>query len=606
MGGNSSPSAGRSKMNSSLCRASSASTWTLPLTATRNWRHWWWACSPRTCMLGTSNTKKYRRTAKGTSLPNSATDRLPRMSCTWCKWCRVTPSTPVGRGAGVWVVAAGVCTWPTIFAGLPTTMALGGTERVTTAPAPTIACAPTVMPGSKVALAPIDAPWRTTVRAKASGRCRLRGKRSLLKVALGPTNTSDSSRMPSHRGTPLWMVTPSASHTSFSMKTWSQTLQSAPILAPGKTWAKAQMRVPAPTAVDSHRACGWTKKSGMGLLAGVADAGRAELLVAQHHGQGPRLGVFVGAPGVGADDAQAEQVQRAKENDRQHDHGIAGHSDGAEQLGGQHGAAHPPGRQPAAQDGAQQAADGQVGEGGNAAGHVPELFAQRPCRHAMLARLAHIGQLLAAKTQPEHLRDQRAMALLQLQQAVPEGPVAGKHIPPAGGDFGQHVTPVKPPENLRRQARGQRLVARLPHADDHIAIGARQGCVHAQHQLGRPLQVGRQHGKIRSAGPLQRDTDGGKRAEVARQQHQARAQRAVRQSLAQDLVAAVRAAIDHEHGFHRPLQPGVQRLHGCQQVWQAGLVAVHRDQQREHLQARAKKERTAALTRSTSASDRPG
>src|SRR6218665_3004168 len=101
----------------------------------------------------------------------------------------------------------------------------------------------------------------------------------------------------------------------------------------------------------------------MGLLAGVADAGRAELLVAQHHGQGPRLGVFVGAPGGGADDAQAEQVQRAKENDRQHDHGIAGHSDGAEQLGGQHGGAHRRGRPRAAQAGAQPAADGQGGGG---------------------------------------------------------------------------------------------------------------------------------------------------------------------------------------------------------------------------------------------------
>src|SRR6218665_3868496 len=110
-------------------------------------------------------------------------------------------------------------------------MALGGTERVTTAPAPTIACAPTVMPGSKVALAPIDAPWRTTVRAKASGRCRLRGERSLLKGALGgrgggrgggggggggfcggggggaPKNPPFPSRLPSHSWTPHLMVT---------------------------------------------------------------------------------------------------------------------------------------------------------------------------------------------------------------------------------------------------------------------------------------------------------------------------------------------------------------------------------------------------------------
>jgi hypothetical protein len=48
-------------------------------------------------------------------------------------------------------------------AGLPTTTACGGTSRVTTAPAPTMAPVPTSTPGRIVAFAPIDAPRRMTV-----------------------------------------------------------------------------------------------------------------------------------------------------------------------------------------------------------------------------------------------------------------------------------------------------------------------------------------------------------------------------------------------------------------------------------------------------------
>ncbi len=51
-------------------------------------------------------------------------------------------------------------------AGLPATTAYGGTDSTTTAPAPTIAPRPIVMPGSSVALAPIDAPAFTTVFEK--------------------------------------------------------------------------------------------------------------------------------------------------------------------------------------------------------------------------------------------------------------------------------------------------------------------------------------------------------------------------------------------------------------------------------------------------------
>ena len=83
-------------------------------------------------------------------------------------------------------------------AGFPVTMAHGGTSRVTTAPAPISACEPMVIPGMMVAFAPMDAPALTVVTGQHLSWTPLRGSLSLVKVALGPTNTSSSSRMPSH------------------------------------------------------------------------------------------------------------------------------------------------------------------------------------------------------------------------------------------------------------------------------------------------------------------------------------------------------------------------------------------------------------------------
>ena len=76
-------------------------------------------------------------------------------------------------------------------AGLPVTIAFVGTERVTTAPGPERPLS-TVIPGSIVALAPMEAP-----RAKSRGFesfwiLLLRGKLMVCAVAFGPMNTSSS------------------------------------------------------------------------------------------------------------------------------------------------------------------------------------------------------------------------------------------------------------------------------------------------------------------------------------------------------------------------------------------------------------------------------
>ena len=121
-----------------------------------------------------------------------------------------------------------------------------------------MALRPMPMPEDRRARADRRPPRRSRDR-EASGYTLLRGNRSLVNVAFGPMKTSSPTRMPSQSCTPDLIVTRSPTTTSFSMKTWSQMLQSAPITAPGRTWANAQTRVPSPTDELSQMPPGCTK-----------------------------------------------------------------------------------------------------------------------------------------------------------------------------------------------------------------------------------------------------------------------------------------------------------------------------------------------------------
>src|SRR5205085_3029129 len=98
------------------------------------------------------------------------------------------------------------------LAGTPATIALSGTSRVTTLPAPTIAFSPMVTPHRTVALVPIDAPRLTTVLTtpQSVSFCGLppvvaRGYLSLMNDTLCPTNTSSSTVTPSQMN--VWLDT---------------------------------------------------------------------------------------------------------------------------------------------------------------------------------------------------------------------------------------------------------------------------------------------------------------------------------------------------------------------------------------------------------------
>src|SRR5664280_3232910 len=95
-------------------------------------------------------------------------------------------------------------TQPMRRAGLPATSAWSGTSRVTTAPAPTVANAPTAVPATTTAPAPIEQPRRSWIgltvqssaRASSPVRVIARGKRSLVRIALGPMKTPSSTLTP--------------------------------------------------------------------------------------------------------------------------------------------------------------------------------------------------------------------------------------------------------------------------------------------------------------------------------------------------------------------------------------------------------------------------
>src|SRR6202035_346036 len=148
-----------------------------------------------------------------------------------------------------------VQTHPRTRAGLPATRACGATSRATTAPAATKAYAPMVTPHTTVAFAPMVAPRRTRVGSHPSGPRLMaaRGRRSLVKMALGPTKTSSSIVTLFQTSTAFLIVTPEPITAPPSTKAWSQMLQSDPITAPGSTWANAQIRVPDPTRSLSQR-----------------------------------------------------------------------------------------------------------------------------------------------------------------------------------------------------------------------------------------------------------------------------------------------------------------------------------------------------------------
>lgn len=93
-------------------------------------------------------------------------------------------------------------TYPTIVAGLPSTIARGGTERPTTEPGRTTHAAAKSMPARIVELAPITTPVPTRVNLPPVDAV------PSTKTAFGPTVTSSPSSVPSGTTAPLPITQP--------------------------------------------------------------------------------------------------------------------------------------------------------------------------------------------------------------------------------------------------------------------------------------------------------------------------------------------------------------------------------------------------------------
>ena len=138
----------------------------------------------------------------------------------------------------------------------------------------------------------------------------------------------------------------------------------------------------------------------------------------------------------------------------------------------------------------------------------------------MASLLSHVAHVRAAEAQPEELRDQRAVLLLQAQELVAELPVAGEHVHTTGRDLPHDESAIEHPEQPRRQLVAHRVVPLFADTEHDVRLVGTQDLVHAQDQLRGFLEVGRHDREAVSARELQPRAHGRERSEVPGQERQ--------------------------------------------------------------------------------------
>ena len=129
---------------------------------------------------------------------------------------------------------------------------------------------------------------------------------------------------------------------------------------------------------------------------------------------------------------------------------------------------------------------------------------------------------MAAKPDPKEQPDQRAMRLFQPKKLVTDLPVAREDIDPSRRDVRVHKDPIKPPEQISRDAACDRVFASLPPADHHVCLIVGKGSEKIHEQFGRLLQIGGDDSEIRTPTRLQSCSYRGMGAEIPRMQHKLR------------------------------------------------------------------------------------
>ena len=133
--------------------------------------------------------------------------------------------------------------------------------------------------------------------------------------------------------------------------------------------------------------------------------------------------------------------------------------------------------------------------------------------------------------------------------------IAAEDVDAAVRHLRLHEPAIGRPEEIRREPRPPRIVARGAHAVDDVAGTALEAAEELDGELRRLLQIGRHHGEVRARRFDETGANRRERAEVARHLEELRGEARARQRFDQRRERAVGAAVDDEDDF----EPAVER-----------------------------------------------
>jgi hypothetical protein len=185
----------------------------------------------------------------------------------------------------------------------------------------------------------------------------------------------------------------------------------------------------------------------------------------------PILRVLVGAPDVLTDHSEREQLDRARDPEQEHDRRVAGDRDGSGQPRRQDdergSGAH---REPEEAEPA-ECRDRQLGERKDVVGQVAPSAGESPRAAAPAPTWpAHVVDEPPPVPEPDELRDERTVALVQAEEGVADLPRAGEHVDAAGRDLGLNQTAIGEPEYGRGQPGRPGIVSSYSVAQSDVAF----------------------------------------------------------------------------------------------------------------------------------------
>ena len=213
---------------------------------------------------------------------------------------------------------------------------------------------------------------------------------------------------------------------------------------------------------------------------------------------------------------------------------------------------------------------------------VAELAAERPGGRPGGPLLALVGHHRAPEAHPEQQPDEGTVSFAQPQEMTAHLPGAAEDVDAARRHLVLDPTAERPPENVGRHPRGQRIAASDPLADGHVAFAGAQQPVELLDELDRLLEVRGEHGEALTSRRGESCTDRGERAEVARELDQLGTEPTCRQTVRKTAITVIGAAVDHEYHFELTVESIVQLVERTQQVVDVLGALIDGDDDRKH------------------------